>query len=72
MGRTYVFDARYRRIAPGEKKENNPDALSVEEFMEFVRKGFEGDKEMIGAGTSEKVVEKWYEAFGESYEKASI
>lgn len=36
-----------------------------------MRKGFERDKEMIGAGMIEKVVEKWYEAFGESYEKAS-
>jgi hypothetical protein len=62
---------RERSNPDDNKKENNPDALSVEEFMEFVRKGFEGDKEMIGAGTSEKVVEKWYEAFGESYEKAS-
>jgi short-subunit dehydrogenase involved in D-alanine esterification of teichoic acids len=52
-------------------KEKNPDALSLEEFMEFVRKGLEGDKEMIGAGMSERVVEKWYGAFGESYEEAA-
>ena len=39
--------------------------------MDYVRTGFEEDKEVIGAGMSEGIVEKWYEAFGESYEKAA-
>jgi short-subunit dehydrogenase involved in D-alanine esterification of teichoic acids len=53
------------------KKENNPEALSLEEFMEYVKKGFEGDKETIGAGASVDLVEKWYASYGETYEKAA-
>jgi len=53
------------------KKGKNPDALSLEEFMKFVRKGLEGDKECIGAGMSEAVVERWYNEFGPQYEKAA-
>lgn len=52
------------------KKDKNPHALSVDEFMGFVRKGLESDRDTIGAGPSEKVVEKWYAAFGEDYAKA--
>ena len=52
------------------KKENNPDALSVEEFMKIVQRGLEKGKETIGAGISEGIVEKWFGAFGETYEKA--
>lgn len=69
---TVATDLHRERSNPDDnKKENNPDALSVEEFMEFVKKGLEGDKETIGAGMSEGIVEKWYQAFGESYEKAA-
>lgn len=51
------------------KKEKNPNALSVEEFMEFVARGFKEDKDTIGAGMSEKVVEKWDSEFGSQYSK---
>ena len=52
------------------KKENNPDALSVEEFMEFVSRGLEEDRETIGVGKSVGVVENLYQSFGEMYEAA--
>lgn len=68
---TVATDLHRDRSNPDDnKKENNPDALTVEEFMEFVRKGFEEDKETIGAGSSIGVVDKWYGTFGETYEKA--
>ena len=62
---------REREDPDDNKKGKNSSALSVQEFMEFVRKGFEGDKETIGAGLSEKVVERWYKEFGGDYEKAA-
>ena len=68
---TVATDLHRDRSNPDDnKKENNPDALTVDEFMEFVRKGFEEDKDTIGAGSSVDVVGKWYTAFGETYEKA--
>jgi short-subunit dehydrogenase involved in D-alanine esterification of teichoic acids len=49
------------------KKANSPDALSVEEFMEEVRRRLEKGEETIGAGMSAGVVEKWEGAFGGVY-----
>lgn len=69
---TVATDLHRERSNPDDnKKENNPNALSVEEFMEFVREGLEGDRDTIGAGMSVEVVEKWFGTFGESYEKAA-
>ncbi|KAF8866888.1 NAD(P)-binding protein [Acephala macrosclerotiorum] len=48
---------REREDPDDNKKEKNKNALSVDEFMEDVSKGLQGDKETIGAGMSEKVVE---------------
>ncbi|KAE8451494.1 hypothetical protein EG329_003567 [Mollisiaceae sp. DMI_Dod_QoI] len=58
---------REREDPDDNKKEKNKNALSVDEFMEFVSKGLEESKETIGAGMSEEVVERWYRDF---YEKA--
>jgi hypothetical protein len=43
----------------------------VDEFMEFVSEGFEEDKHIIGPGISEGFIKKWYNAFGETYDKAA-
>lgn len=66
----YYF-SRDRSDPNDNKKENNPDALSVDEFMEFVSRGFEENKDIIGAGMSEGIIQKWYDAFGETYDKAA-
>ncbi|KAI9753638.1 MAG: ribonuclease T2-like [Chaenotheca gracillima] len=69
---TVATDLHRERADPDDnKKEKNPNALSVEEFMEFVVRGWREDKDMIGAGSSEKVVDRWYKEFGPDYEKAS-
>ena len=69
---TVATDSHRDRTDPHDKKkENNPDALALEEFMEFVSKGLEGDMVTIGAGSSVGVLEKWYGTFGETYEKAA-
>ena len=67
---TVAMDLHKDRSNPDNNKENNPDTLTAEEFIEFVRKAFEEDKETIGAGSSVSVVDKWYGTFGETYEKA--
>ena len=53
------------------KKSKNKAALSVEEFMADLTKGWEEGSETIGAGMSKKVVERWYGEFGEDYAKAA-
>jgi len=69
---TVATDLHRDRSNPDDnKKENNQSALSVDEFMEFVTKGWEQDKETIGAGMGVDLVEKWQDAFGEQYGKAA-
>jgi len=58
---TVATDLHRERQDPDDnKKDKNPNALSVDEFMEEVVKQWEEDKETIGAGMSRKVVERWY------------
>jgi len=62
---------RERKDPDDNKKDKNPAALSVEEFMEDVVESWNADKDVIGAGPSQKVVERWYGEFGGDYEKAA-
>ncbi len=59
-----------RKDLDDNRNDKNKVSLSVEEFMEFVRKGLESDKETIWVGMSEEVVERWYGEFGGDYGKA--
>ncbi|KAK5241131.1 hypothetical protein LTR16_009731 [Cryomyces antarcticus] len=52
-------------------KDKNSSALSVEEFRDELVKGWKEDKEIIGAGSSQKLVDRWYGEFGPDYEKAA-
>lgn len=49
------------------KKNNNPDALSVDEFIDEVSTKLERGDEMIAAGMANEIVAKWYGAFGTQY-----
>ncbi|PVH89772.1 NAD(P)-binding protein [Cadophora sp. DSE1049] len=62
---------RDREDPDDNKKEKNPNTLDMPEFMDFVAKGWEQDMDTIGAGMSVGVVERWYKAFGEEYQKAA-
>ncbi|KAK2629277.1 hypothetical protein QTJ16_000097 [Diplocarpon rosae] len=62
---------RDREDPDDNKKDKNPDSLELGEFMEFVKKGFEEDKDTIGAGPSVEIVERWSNEFGDDYEKAA-
>lgn len=65
---TVATDLHRERENPDDnKKDNNPDALSVEEFMEEVAAKLEQGDDTIGAGTSADVVGKWYDQFGDFY-----
>jgi len=46
------------------------NALDVGELIRFVNKGFEADKDTIGAGTSDGVVGRCCREFGSDDEKA--
>ncbi|KAK0266351.1 hypothetical protein LTR48_003761 [Friedmanniomyces endolithicus] len=62
---------RERKDPNDNKKDKNPSALSVEEFMDDVVKAWKEDRDVIGAGPSQKVVERWYSEFGSDYDKAA-
>ncbi|KAL4808298.1 hypothetical protein BDV18DRAFT_134640 [Aspergillus unguis] len=62
---------RERENPDDNKKENNPNVLSIDEFMSEVSQQLEDGKEMIGAGPSSNFLNKWYDAYGEPYSKAS-
>ncbi|KAI6080877.1 NAD(P)-binding protein [Hypoxylon rubiginosum] len=67
---TVATDLHRERENPDDnKKDNNPNALSLEEFMQEVSEKLEKGDETIGAGMSANVVEKWYNAFGDMYKE---
>ncbi|MCJ1397558.1 hypothetical protein MMC11_000752 [Xylographa trunciseda] len=69
---TVSTDLHRERADPDDnKKEKNKSALSVEEFMADLTKGWEEGKEVIGAGMAAKVVERWYGEFGGDYSKVA-
>ncbi|KAF6797628.1 short-chain dehydrogenase [Colletotrichum sojae] len=69
---TVATDLHRERTDPDDnKKENNPDARSVDEFMDEVARKLEGGEQTIGPGMAGKVIDRWFEAFGEQYTKAA-
>ncbi|KAI8631778.1 NAD(P)-binding protein [Xylariaceae sp. FL1651] len=66
---TVATDLHRERDDPDDnKKENNPNALSLEEFMKEVSEKLEKGEEIIGAGMGVDVISKWYATFGDMYE----
>ncbi|CAE6532321.1 unnamed protein product [Rhizoctonia solani] len=51
------------------KKENSPHALTQEEWIAHVEKGWDEGKEEIGAGFSQIGIDAWRKAFGELHSK---
>ncbi|KAH7339055.1 hypothetical protein B0J17DRAFT_598084 [Rhizoctonia solani] len=51
------------------KKENAPHALTQEEWIAHVEKGWDEGKEEIGAGFSQVGIDSWRNAFGELHSK---
>ncbi|KAI1483624.1 NAD(P)-binding protein [Daldinia eschscholtzii] len=65
---TVATDLHRERENPDDnKKENNPDALSLDEFMQEISEKLESGEETIGAGMSDGVMKKWYNSFGAMY-----
>ncbi|KAK5138171.1 hypothetical protein LTR08_004866 [Meristemomyces frigidus] len=62
---------RERKDPNDNKKDKNPAALSVQEFMDDVIEAWKADKDIIGAGPSQSVIDRWYGEFGADYEKAA-
>jgi short-subunit dehydrogenase involved in D-alanine esterification of teichoic acids len=69
---TVATDLHRERQNPDDnKKESNSAALSVEEFMEDIKHGWEKNRDVCAAGMGKGLADSWYEAFGADYEKAS-
>ena len=63
-------DLHRERSDPSDNtKEKSKNALSPEEYMEDVARGWEGNLDIIAPGPAGKAVDKWYGAFGEMYEE---
>jgi short-subunit dehydrogenase involved in D-alanine esterification of teichoic acids len=58
---------RYHEDPDSNKKDRNPMALSMDEFMSEVTSKWENGDETIGAGTAAGHAEKWWAAFGPPY-----
>ena len=66
---TVATDLHREREDPDDnKKENNPNALSLDEFMEYVSKKMDAGEEMIAPGMAEEIVNTWYSNFGQRAE----
>lgn len=50
-------------------KEKNSSAMSVDEFIQEVEEGWAQGKDMIAPGPASEMVDRWYGALGERYEK---
>ncbi|KAI1459687.1 NAD(P)-binding protein [Annulohypoxylon moriforme] len=59
---------RERENPKDNSKENNPNALSLEEFMKEISKKLEKGEETIGAGLGDELVKKWYSTFDYLYQ----
>ena len=69
---TVATDLHRERKDPNDNKKNqNSSALSLDEFMEEVTSNWEADKDVFGAGPSQKVVDRWHGEFLEDYNKAA-
>lgn len=66
---TVATDLHREREDPDDnKKENNPNAMSLEEFIEYVEGKLEDGEDMIAPGMAEDIVGRWYKEFGEKAE----
>lgn len=69
---TVATDLHRERSDPDDnKKEKNPDALTVDEFMSDVAAQWKDGKTTIGAGMSKQIVGQWFGEFGDTYDKAA-
>ncbi|KAL8830961.1 MAG: hypothetical protein Q9191_001141 [Dirinaria sp. TL-2023a] len=69
---TVATDLHRERDDPDDnKKEKNSNSLSVEEFMQELIRGWEADEDVIGAGMSQKILQRWYGEFGPDYAKVA-
>jgi len=65
-------DLHRERADPDDnKKDKNPDSLSIDEFMDDISKGWEDGRDTISAGIGKQVIEKWFSAYGAQYEKSA-
>ncbi|WVQ99807.1 hypothetical protein IAU59_006949 [Kwoniella sp. CBS 9459] len=51
------------------KKANMPHSLSIEEFMDDVKEGWESNQDTVSAGPGKEVVKVWNETLGARYTK---
>lgn len=52
---TVSIDLHRERVDPDDYKENNPDVLSVEKFIQFVRRELGDDRDTVAAGMGEEL-----------------
>ncbi|WWD21878.1 hypothetical protein CI109_106366 [Kwoniella shandongensis] len=64
-------DLHRTRKDPNDNKKSHPmgkNALTIEEFMDGVKEGWENDNDIIGPGMAKKAVDNWQNTFGKAYQ----
>lgn len=62
---------RERQDPSDNSKDKNSAAMSTEEFIKDVEKGWQANSETIAPGPAGSVVPKWFDAYGDDYKKAT-
>ena len=62
---------RERKDPNDNKKEENPNALSLKDFIEEVVQNWKNDLDVFGAGPSQKMVDRWNFEFLDDYNQAA-
>jgi short-subunit dehydrogenase involved in D-alanine esterification of teichoic acids len=60
---------RDRKDPDDNKKSKSSMALSIEEFMQDVRKGWEADEDVVAAGMAKQAVQGWQGSMGKKYDE---
>ena len=70
---TVETDLHRERKDPDDNKKSkgNKAAMTVDEFIADVEEGWKQNKDVIPAGMGKELVKRWYDAYGESYQKAT-
>jgi short-subunit dehydrogenase involved in D-alanine esterification of teichoic acids len=69
---TVETDLHRERTDPDDNKKSkgNKSAMSIDEFIKDVENGWREDKDTIPAGPAKGAVDKWFDTYGEGYQKA--
>ncbi|CAO1622908.1 unnamed protein product [Parajaminaea phylloscopi] len=64
-------DLHREREDPDDNNPSKSSALTVEDFIKQITEQWEDDQDHVTAGMGKELVKKWYDAYGEQFDKAA-